>query len=138
MTEPKSVKRPAIEHVIYRMPLDGAPESGQFDPRIFEKTIYDPELISDEAYIELGCEAAVDAKRRGELRREWAGEYSSRTTYSRPRRSSTRCRTRASLRWSSNFRGGSDMSSTRLAVVLLKKGQSRAASNSGRFPTRYG
>ena len=34
MTEPKSVKRPAIEHVIYRMPLDGAVGDRSRDPHL--------------------------------------------------------------------------------------------------------
>ncbi len=40
---------------------------------IFEKTVYDPQIISDEQFMKWGREAAAQAQAAGKLTREWEG-----------------------------------------------------------------
>ncbi|WP_172418811.1 pre-toxin TG domain-containing protein [Geobacillus icigianus] len=64
-----------VEKITYQIPsLD--PKTGQrigWKEKIFQKTVYDPKMISDEEFIKRGKEAANDAAVRGALGREWEG-----------------------------------------------------------------
>ena len=56
-------KIPGVKTVEYRMPklnADGTP-TGEYGARVFKKTIYDPDIISDDEFIKRGLEAANDA-----------------------------------------------------------------------------
>ena len=74
----KNVEHPTmkgIEKVTYQIPSVDA-KTGQitgWKVKTFDKTIYDPEIISTDKYISLGKEAANDAISRGEFGREWVG-----------------------------------------------------------------
>jgi hypothetical protein len=73
---------PGVEAVEYKMPkLDakGKPASPpEFKAKTFQKTTYDPAVISDADFARLGMEAAADAKRAGggKMPREWTGRAS--------------------------------------------------------------
>ena len=56
--------------------LDRAGNPAGFKAKVFEKTIYDPRLISDSDMLRLGREAADNALARGALTREWTGTAS--------------------------------------------------------------
>ena len=63
ITSESQSKIPGVKTVEYRMPTlnkDGTP-TGEYGTRVFRKTIYDPDIISDEVYIRRGLEAANDA-----------------------------------------------------------------------------
>jgi len=71
-------KIPGVKTVEYRMPklnADGTP-TGEYGARVFKKTIYDPDIISDDEFIKRGLEAANDAISKaddGIMPREWTG-----------------------------------------------------------------
>ena len=56
--------------------LDRAGNPAGFKAKVFEKTVYDPRLISDSDMLRLGREAADNALARGALEREWTGTAS--------------------------------------------------------------
>lgn len=64
-----------IEKITYQIPsVDG--QTGQmtgWKAKTFDKTIYDPDIISTDKYVSLGKEAANDASSKGQLGREWTG-----------------------------------------------------------------
>ncbi|RKH30119.1 CdiA family toxin C-terminal domain-containing protein [Corallococcus sicarius] len=66
-----------VKKIYYQMPaLDhaGVP-SGAWKAQIFEKTVYDPGVISDARFVEMGRQAAQNAKDvGGKLSREWLGK----------------------------------------------------------------
>ena len=78
ITSESQSKIPGVKTVEYRMPTlnkDGTP-TGEYGTRVFRKTIYDPDIISDEVYIRRGLEAANDALKNaddGIMPREWWG-----------------------------------------------------------------
>ena len=50
--------------------------TGEYGARVFKKTIYDPDIISDDEFIKRGLEAANDAISKaddGIMPREWTG-----------------------------------------------------------------
>ena len=64
-----------IEKIEYKIPaLDkaGAP-TGAFKGEVLTKTVYDPSIISDEAFATMGRQAAAEAQAAGRLNREWVG-----------------------------------------------------------------
>ncbi|OOM15894.1 hypothetical protein CLOSAC_01650 [Clostridium saccharobutylicum] len=67
-----------VEKVTYQVPsVDG--QTGEitgWKAKTFDKTIYDPDIISTEKYMNLGKEAANDAASKGQLGREWTGSDS--------------------------------------------------------------
>ena len=67
---------PGVTYYQYNMPKlgkDGWPV-GEYGIRIFEKTVYDPSVISDSEYMRRGLEAANDAyKRNRSLGNYWEG-----------------------------------------------------------------
>lgn len=66
---------PGVKHIEYQMTtLDkfGKPTGG-YNSKIFEKTVYDPSIISDSKMAQLGREAAEQANKAGTLTREWSG-----------------------------------------------------------------
>lgn len=71
-------KIPGVKTVEYRMPklnADGTP-TGEYGARVFKKTIYDPDIISDDEFIKRGLDAANDAISKtddGIMPREWSG-----------------------------------------------------------------
>jgi hypothetical protein len=67
-----------IEKISYQIPaLDAAGNpTGGYKAKVFEKTVYDPRVISDDEMLRLGQEAANDALSRGALTREWTGTAS--------------------------------------------------------------
>ena len=73
-----SSKISGVKTVEYRMPklnADGKP-TGEYGARVFKKTIYDPDVISDNDFIKRGLEAANDALSKaddGVMPREWSG-----------------------------------------------------------------
>ena len=71
-------KIPGVRTVEYRMPklnADGTP-TGEYGARVFKKTIYDPDVISDNDFMKRGLEAANNAISKadnGVMPREWSG-----------------------------------------------------------------
>ena len=71
-------KIPGVSTVEYRMPKlnpDGTP-TGEYGTKVLKKTIYNPEIISDDEFIKRGLEAANDAISKssdGIMPREWIG-----------------------------------------------------------------
>lgn len=67
-----------IEKIEYQIPaLDAAGNpTGGYKAKVFEKTVYDPKVISDADMLRLGQEAANEALSRGALTREWTGTAS--------------------------------------------------------------
>lgn len=69
---------PGVKTVEYKMPKlnpDGTP-TGEYGAKVFKKTIYDPDIISDDEFIKRGIEAANDAITKshdGIMPREWSG-----------------------------------------------------------------
>ena len=67
-----------VKTVRYRIPklnADGTP-TGEYGARVFKKTIYGPDVISDDEFIKRGLEAANDAISKsddGVMPREWSG-----------------------------------------------------------------
>ncbi|WP_052344263.1 pre-toxin TG domain-containing protein [Bacillus ndiopicus] len=70
-----------VEKITYQVPsVDGKTgEITGWKTTHFNKTVYDPKVVSDEQYIRLGKEAAKDASANGSLGREWVG-YDSKGT----------------------------------------------------------
>lgn len=71
-------RRAGIQKIQYQMPaLDQTGQAtGSYKAKLFEKTVYDPNVISDAAMKRLGQQAANDALCRGQLTREWTGSSS--------------------------------------------------------------
>jgi RHS repeat-associated protein len=71
----KHPNMPGVETITYQIPsIDG--KSGKitgWKEKKFEKTVYDPKIISDQEYIKHGKEAANEAAAKGTLGREWSG-----------------------------------------------------------------
>ena len=71
-------KIPGVKTVEYKMPKlnpDGTP-TGEYGSKVFKKTIYDSDIISDDEFISRGLEAANDAITKsddGVMPREWYG-----------------------------------------------------------------
>uniref|UniRef100_UPI003EBE47F1 CdiA family toxin C-terminal domain-containing protein n=1 Tax=Bacillus maqinnsis TaxID=3229854 RepID=UPI003EBE47F1 len=66
---------PGVEKITYQVPSLDA-KTGQktgWREKSFDKTVYDPKLISDEEFIKRGKEAVDNAFSRGVLGREWQG-----------------------------------------------------------------
>ena len=67
-----------VKTVEYKMPklnADGTP-TGEYGARVFKKTIYDPDIISDDEFIKRGLDAANDAISKIDdsiMPREWSG-----------------------------------------------------------------
>jgi hypothetical protein len=68
-------KMRGVEKVTYQIPsVDG--QTGEitgWKAKTMDKTIYDPDIIPTEKYMNLGKEAANDAASKGQLGREWTG-----------------------------------------------------------------
>jgi hypothetical protein len=74
----ESIPHPTVEGVQkirYQMAaLDRAGNpTGDFKAKVFEKTVYDPKVISDSKMLQWGREAAAQAQTAGPLNREWVG-----------------------------------------------------------------
>nr|WP_262385101.1 CdiA family toxin C-terminal domain-containing protein [Paenibacillus curdlanolyticus] len=66
---------PGVEKITYQVPSLDA-KTGQktgWRAKPFDKTVYDPKVISDEEFIKRGKEAANNAASEGTLGREWEG-----------------------------------------------------------------
>ncbi|MEK4162996.1 T7SS effector LXG polymorphic toxin [Bacillus sp. FSL W8-0672] len=66
---------PGVEKITYQVPSLDA-KTGQkigWKAKPFDKTVYDPKLISDEDFIKRGKEAVNNASSKGVLGREWEG-----------------------------------------------------------------
>jgi Bacterial EndoU nuclease len=64
-----------IEYQIPALDVAGKP-TGLMKSKVFEKTVYDPKVVSDTQILEWGKQAAYDAAKRGQLSREWTGTAS--------------------------------------------------------------
>ncbi|MBU8895429.1 CdiA family toxin C-terminal domain-containing protein [Corallococcus sp. M34] len=64
-----------VQRVHYQVAaLDAAGQpAGTWKAKIFEKTVYDPKVISNEQYLQWGRQAAAEAQAEGRLSREWSG-----------------------------------------------------------------
>lgn len=61
-----------IRYKIAALDKAGNP-TGEYKAKIFEKTVYDPSIISDKLFLEWGRQAAAEAQAAGRLNREWVG-----------------------------------------------------------------
>ena len=66
---------PGVSTISYQMPaLDKAGKpTGGWKAKSFEKTVYDPAIISDEKFLQMGRQAAAEAQDAGRMDREWYG-----------------------------------------------------------------
>ena len=73
-----SVRIAGIEKIFYKMPRKDIAGNltGEYQTGIKAKTVYDPQKISTETYLQWGLEAANNALKRAKtksLGREWSG-----------------------------------------------------------------
>ncbi|MBC2239256.1 T7SS effector LXG polymorphic toxin [Listeria booriae] len=64
-----------VEYKMPKLNMDGTP-TGEYGNKVFVKTIYDPQFISDKTYVNRGIEAANNAmlkSKDGTMPREWIG-----------------------------------------------------------------
>jgi len=75
VSKEKHPTMPGVEKIEYQIPsIDGKTgEVTGWKAKVYEKTLYDPKVISNENYSRLGKEAANDAASKGALGREWQG-----------------------------------------------------------------
>lgn len=72
-----------VEYKMPKLNMDGTP-TGEYGNKVFVKTIYDPQFISDQNYVKRGIEAANNAMlhtKDGTMPREWIGVDSKGVTW---------------------------------------------------------
>jgi hypothetical protein len=66
---------PGVEKIEYQIPtLDRAGNpTGEFNTKLYTKTVYDPQVWTDDKLTQAVVEAVTDAVNKGQFNREWIG-----------------------------------------------------------------